>query len=866
MKIGGDFIIEGTATIENLPISNSSLSAIVQTDGNLFKRELGTISTASKESYIPGLSVAFPSIFNLNTESLDYNNRNLVVSLKNQLQGTVFMAPVSMNGTPQFRRMLKSDLTDASVLFSDDQRIANWDTAYSRGDFRTYGVGKYVSNILTLATLPSDTGFYFVNETTDIFDGVVGKQAKVIRVANSSHSGIKATLILGHNGNELGYRFNDTSPVARIWTDKNLLDYKEYGLGTKYTNVAEVTDISLNARFYRMLGVTGNPLGTGAYVNMPYQGGQTYMLKVHTNGMTVGSISSSSVITKHYDVWTSSSLSKLSQLTNDINFDGKYLAIGQGVNSGVTTFADANDLVNGFAWVSGDNKPKNRNSAVVSFMPFIRSEYGFQIAARQSDFFIRSKEAGVYNEWKEVWTTKNFSKDNYYTKNESLELFVGLNNTQTIGGTKTFSLSPVVPNATLNSHAINKGQVESWVNLQGYSTQTLTAGTNIQISASNVISATNTTYSAGTLALLNTGTDTSNRVWKTKDIADYVISKIAQGADSIWEHTPQGGLQIRDYDSLATRDGAIAISKGGGATKYNAIGIGTSINSDGNDGLVIGPFGVNLGTYGTVVGPYSVNTPMEGVVIGPFLHNNQRGCTVTGRYNHPILSDTNNAINDYSPLFIVGNGKSASIRSNAYVMFSDGKGEFSNVQSYKTQHEFADMDIPNVQWIRDNFNGGGSGNGSEDWVSNYGSGISVFSDEKARSELSNSDYGTGSGEILSGQTIIGVTEPTLVYLGNDGVWRKWNDTSNSEQLNVGNTAVLGILLGDNKSILLKGYYEGYISKELDVLVRGIEQNAMFHTFNKGNLLAHNATSGVERVFGYSISDRIAYFNPWMFKR
>lgn len=481
-------------------------------------------------------------------------------------------------------------------------------------------------------------------------------------------------------------------------------------------------------------------------------------------------------------------------------------------------------------------------------------------------FGIRTRNSTGWTPWENIAYEAFIINQlqNYYTKTESLDLFVGVSNVQTIGGTKTFSNSPIVPTATLNSHAINKGQIESWVNSQGFSIQTLTAGTNIQISTNNVISATNTTYSAGTLALLNAGTDTSNRVWKTKDIADYVVAKLAQGADSIWEHTPQGGLRIRNYDSLATRDGAIAITKGGGATKINAIGIGTSVNSDGNDGIVVGPLSVNLGTYGTVVGPYSVNTAMEGVVTGPFLQNNQRGCTVTGRYNHPIQNATTNTINNYSPLFIIGNGKSASIRSNAYEMFSDGKGEFANVQSYKNQHSFGDMDIPNWKFIQDNI-GGGDGNGSEDWVSNYGSQISVFEEQKANEQLGSSPYG-GTGEILADQKFSNVDKPTLVYLGNDGIWRKWNNSANAEQGNLSNSAVLGIALGDMKSVLLRGYYVAKLSVELQDLVIEVNNGNMFHSINKGTLMAGSSTSFTERVFGYSINSEVAYFNPWMFKR
>lgn len=57
-----------------------------------------------------------------------------------------------------------------------------------------------------------------------------------------------------------------------------------------------------------------------------------------------------------------------------------------------------------------------------------------------------------------LWYNAYTQLSNFYTKNEALNQFVGLNGVQTIADTKTFSSSPVVPNATLNSHAINYGQ------------------------------------------------------------------------------------------------------------------------------------------------------------------------------------------------------------------------------------------------------------------------------------------------------------------------------------------------------------------------------------------------------------------------
>lgn len=1103
MKIGDNVVIEGTATIENLPISNSSLSAIVQTDGNLFKRELGTISTASKESYIPGLSIAFPSIFNLNTESLDYNNRSLVVSLKNQLQGTVFMGPVSMNGTPAFRRILKSDLTDSNVVFTDDNTfvkkigdtmtgslifsstdgivinngpsyfmgvrdMGNISSTWARGLHKVILNGTVVDNIGHFGTATQLTYGYIGgiswNSTNAIrwtSDGRVGiglantnSPQEVldvngsIRMARSGGSSLVArdrggiyietptdtstaemivrhkwtstNLTFGVGGtsnpsagsmNSWGlYRWNNDRTVNGNdgfigWTGDgdNVRISALAGSGVRMVTVGASGDLYsrtipdfdgfvkktgdtmsgdlnfstagsglkfldlLRVRFSSALtiiagstsGIEFRPVGYGdqtktitfdstGKINTSTHGDSSQWKQAFDRGDHAGlylvynpkatlSLSSSSHnlndnLIGSYEAYVNSgstnkptnqggflsqryfqsgSINYISQIYNTLDGNEMYFRVNNDINGSnwnriwhsgnlirpaTQSWVQEQGYDNAYALlpssastvigkyyaqkgsVNADDVRGNiafytQNNTVGSLdychhLNFgTNSTFNWQLRKAPTNgggFGIRTRNSTGWTPWENI-AYESFvinQLQNFYTKTESLDLFVGISNVQTIGGTKTFSNSPIVPTATLNSHAINKGQIESWVDAKGYSTQTLTAGTNIQINANNVISATNTTYSAGTLALLNTGTDTANRVWPTKVLADYVTNKIAQGADSIWEHTSGGGIRITNYDSLATRDGAIAIGRGSGSTKYNAIGIGTAANSDGNSGLAIGELSANTGTYGLALGPYSVNTAMEGVVIGPFLQNNQRGCTVTGRYNHPILSNTNNTINDFSPLFIIGNGKSASIRSNAYEMFSDGKGEFANVQSYKTQpSSFNDLDIPNWKFIQDNISGGG--NGSEDYVSDYGSQISVFLESKANEQLSNSPYG-GSGEILTQQRFLSVDKPTLVYLGNDGVWRKWNNAANAEEGNLTNRAVLGIALSDMKSVLLRGYYLGSMSIELETLVADIKNGNIFHSINKGLLMAGSSTSFTERVFGYSINESVAYFNPWMF--
>src|SRR5690606_10000623 len=109
-------------TIGEIPTaSNSNYSALFQTDGQVRKRTLGSIITQDIDAYLSGISVAFPtSIFNIADSSITPSQPNLVVSLKNQLAGTVFAAPETLNGTPSFRKLADVDLDQTTVAFQDD--------------------------------------------------------------------------------------------------------------------------------------------------------------------------------------------------------------------------------------------------------------------------------------------------------------------------------------------------------------------------------------------------------------------------------------------------------------------------------------------------------------------------------------------------------------------------------------------------------------------------------------------------------------------------------------------------------------------------------------------------------------------------
>ena len=90
-------------------------------------------------------------------------------------------------------------------------------------------------------------------------------------------------------------------------------------------------------------------------------------------------------------------------------------------------------------------------------------------------------------------------------------------------------LNGIAAGAEVNQNAFSNVKVGSTTIEADAKTDTLelVAGSNVTLTpdATNdkvTIAATNTTYSAGTAALLSAGTDTANRVWQAKILHDYV--------------------------------------------------------------------------------------------------------------------------------------------------------------------------------------------------------------------------------------------------------------------------------------------------------------------------------------------------------
>lgn len=93
-----------------------------------------------------------------------------------------------------------------------------------------------------------------------------------------------------------------------------------------------------------------------------------------------------------------------------------------------------------------------------------------------------------WSAWKEVYHTGNFNPASYVTQsvlNSQLANYATLNGVQTFTNTNTFQQSPVIPNGTLGSHAVNKNQIELSATQEGEGGQIL------GISGNNTVKLTN---------------------------------------------------------------------------------------------------------------------------------------------------------------------------------------------------------------------------------------------------------------------------------------------------------------------------------------------------------------------------------------
>ncbi|MDR2223548.1 MAG: hypothetical protein LBE34_12590 [Flavobacteriaceae bacterium] len=654
MNIKGNTRIEGEAVVESLPISASSLSTLVEVGGLLHKRQFSDIVLQPKEAYIPGLSVSFPSIFNLNTESLDYNNRSLVVSLKNQLAGTAFLAPVAMNGTPAFRRIVKSDLTDAGVAFVDELSI--FKIVQYNGDVNTFSnVGGYLETAKN-TPVSSGTGniisFGHQSYKTSIFSTSNKNGTSFIRV--DGDGGIGDWRELYHSGNIEQVISNRFLPLSGGTLNGGGNIDGQGNLTLKQVPTANATGVwwdNLEGS-KRIAGIgtltNGNTL-VGSFIGWgesPWDA--TTSLFVNSNG----------VFYKDKPVWHEGNLN-----TNDLvrNIGTSYVANINANKLNKVNSVSALELPN------GNNNTNFPGNIYGTFTRLVTNSFITDIIGSNDNeliyrtFYHSGGANGENSIWRKVWDDKNL-------------------------------INPAT---------------QDWVTTQGFSKQTLTAGDNIQING-NVISATDTIAQSGGLSMLIAGIDNVGRVWTSKTLNDWLSTK----AKPILELTSQEGIKVKDWNTAASGQYSVSIGHSSSATKYNSLALMQGANADGLSSISIGEYSQALGYRSIAIGSY-VNSINESYSFGFGVTNTQNGCVALGEYNSDIafgdgMQRTNNS---ETPLLVVGNGISPMIRSNAQVLYRDGSTRNYGRQYYdetmRSTIDFTkDNTLADVKYVKEN--GGGS--------------------------------------------------------------------------------------------------------------------------------------------------------------
>lgn len=148
---------------------------------------------------------------------------------------------------------------------------------------------------------------------------------------------------------------------------------------------------------------------------------------------------------------------------------------GNGIITTNVMTTDVDNIRNAamYAQTGSANRPNNQNSTVVNYTVNQNGtlHYGFDLGveAFSNRFWFRREQAGVKLPWVEFYHTGNFNPAQYVmisALNTTLAGYATLAGTQTFTGQNTFSQAPIVPNGTLNGHAVNLGQLNML--LSGY--------------------------------------------------------------------------------------------------------------------------------------------------------------------------------------------------------------------------------------------------------------------------------------------------------------------------------------------------------------------------------------------------------------
>lgn len=127
MQVQTNLDILGQLKVQSVLTAGSGMVALFVESGFLKQKTLGSISLKNENEYLPGINLSFPSMFNLNSASVNYGQQNLTASLASQTANTFLAGPNGYNGTPTFRTIAAADLPamDTKITIGTIKTAAN---------------------------------------------------------------------------------------------------------------------------------------------------------------------------------------------------------------------------------------------------------------------------------------------------------------------------------------------------------------------------------------------------------------------------------------------------------------------------------------------------------------------------------------------------------------------------------------------------------------------------------------------------------------------------------------------------------------------------------------------------------------------
>lgn len=247
---------------------------------------------------------------------------------------------------------------------------------------------------------------------------------------------------------------------------------KSNGLIYNYGNyvTTDLNDIR-TAGFYLVDGAN-RPTSTDIYF-LTVESNQGTSAHQTATSYGVGSEPKGIIYSRVYggSVWSDWEKIVVESVANGKYFDKNYLI--------VKTSTNANTIGEGTKteYLSGSNQPTGTTDGSLFTMAY-SDFYVNQMFAdwRTNKWFTRSKDGSTWLNWKELAHTDSFNG-----------IYVPTSGNTTIAGTKTFSSSPIIPNATASNHALSAGQADGLYQPIYENTEWVTLSHSLPASYSDVV-------------------------------------------------------------------------------------------------------------------------------------------------------------------------------------------------------------------------------------------------------------------------------------------------------------------------------------------------------------------------------------------